>query len=142
MGQVHAYTDWALPGFCAQAWFRCASTGERTDVQAQERGHQHLPPGPRDCEPAGGRQSWESAPSHDPHQCEDRCASRRGAEIVRSTIHRFAVVSFENQVAFGVQFCVSLEQHFERLPWFCPRRMDKYLGWCLRPLLAWRFAGL
>ena len=31
--------------FCAQAWFRRASSGKRTDVQAQERGHQHLPCG-------------------------------------------------------------------------------------------------
>ena len=53
-------------------------------------------------EPAGGRQSWESTPHHDPPQREERSASRRGAEIVRSTIHRFSVVSFENQVAFGV----------------------------------------
>ena len=46
MGQVHdEYTDWALCGSCAQAWFRRASTGKRTDVQAQERGHQHLPCG-------------------------------------------------------------------------------------------------
>ena len=102
VGQVHEHTDWALCGFCAQAWFRRASTGKRTDVQAQERGHQFLLRGPRDCEPAGGRQSWESAPSHDPLQCEQRSASRRGAEIVRSTIHRSPVVSFENQVAYGV----------------------------------------
>ena len=52
VGQVHEYTDWALCGSCAQAWFRRASTGKRTDVQAQERGHQHLPRGlrsPRNC---------------------------------------------------------------------------------------------
>ena len=57
VGPVREYTDWALPGFCAQAWFRCASNGERTDVQAQERCHQHLPRGPRDCVPAGGWQA-------------------------------------------------------------------------------------
>ena len=45
VGQVHGYTDWALRDFCAQAWFRRASSGKRTDVQAQERGHQHLPCG-------------------------------------------------------------------------------------------------
>ena len=105
VGQVREYTDWALRGFCVQAWFCRASTGKRTDVQAQERGHQHLRRGlrsPRDCESVGGRQSWESAPSHDPPQCEQRSASRRGAEVVRSTIHRSHVASFENQVATGV----------------------------------------
>ena len=37
VGPVREYTDWALRGFCAQAWFRCVSTGTRTDVQMQER---------------------------------------------------------------------------------------------------------
>ena len=53
--------------------------------------------------------------------CERRSVSRRVAKIVRATIHRFAVVSFQNQVSCGVLFCVGPEQDLKRLPWFCPR---------------------
>ena len=47
-------------------------------------------------------------------------------EIVRTrSSHRVPVVSFEDQVSFGV----------------CPRCLDKYLGSWRRPLHDWRFAG-
>ena len=71
VGQVHEYTDWALCGFCAQAWFRRASTGKRTDVQAQERGHQHLPRclrSPRDCGACGWQAIMGKCLSRDPSQ--------------------------------------------------------------------------
>ena len=73
VGQVHEYTDWALCGFCAQAWFRRASTGKRIDVRFLFLNHVAMRKSAVTniflvacgvqgiVESAGGRQSWESA---------------------------------------------------------------------------------
>ena len=102
MGQEHEHTDWALRGFCAQAWFRCASTGERTDVQAQERGDQRLPRGPRDCEPArvAGNHGKVPLPTTLPNASNDPPRGEVRRMCDRRSIDSL-VVSFENQVASG-----------------------------------------
>ena len=64
-----------------------------------------------------------------------RSASWRDAKIGRTTIHRVSVVSFEDQVSFGVLFCVGPEQDHKKASMVSPQWVEQCQGWCPRPLV-------